>query len=78
MTACAWLCGARMAGPSVYFGEMVDKPWLGPPPDEGHPGASSAMWDAHRLLALCSLLRQSALYGGLVLWALALVCLLIF
>ena len=78
MTACAWLCGARMAGPSVYFGEMVDKPWLGPPADEGHPGVSSAMWDAHRLLALCDLLRQSALYGGLVLWALALVCLLIF
>lgn len=78
MTACAWLCGARMAGPSVYFGELVDKPWLGPPPDKGEPGASSAVWDAPRLLALCDLLRQSALYGGLVLWALALVCLFIF
>ena len=78
MTACAWLCGARMAGPSVYFGELVDKPWLGPPPDEGLSGASSAVWDAPRLLALCDLLRQSALYGGLALWALALVCLLIF
>ena len=44
MTACAWLCGARMAGPSVYFGELVDKPWLGPPPDKGVPGASSASW----------------------------------
>lgn len=78
MTACAWLCGARMAGPSVYFGELVDKPWLGPPPDKGQPGASSAVWDAPRLLILCDLLRQSALYGGLALWALALVCLLIF
>ncbi|SCM72204.1 CobD/CbiB family cobalamin biosynthesis protein [Desulfovibrio sp. 86] len=78
MTACAWLCGARMAGPSVYFGQLVDKPWLGPPPDKGEPGASSAVWDAPRLLALCDLLRQSALYGGLVLWALALVCLFIF
>jgi len=78
MTACAWLCGARMAGPSVYFGELVDKPWLGPPPDKGLPGASSAVWDAHRLLILCDLLRQSALYGGLVLWALTLVCLFIF
>ena len=78
MTACAWLCGARMAGPSVYFGELVDKPWLGPPPDKGLPGASSAVWDAPRLLILCDLLRQSALYGGLALWALALVCLLIF
>lgn len=78
MTACAWLCGARMAGPSVYFGELVDKPWLGPPPDKGLPGASSAVWDAPRLLILCDLLRQSALYGGLVLWALTLVCLFIF
>ena len=78
MTACAWLCGARMAGPSVYFGELVDKPWLGPPPDEGLSGASSAVWDAPRLLILCDLLRQSTLYGGLALWALTLVCLLIF
>ncbi|MGE4311066.1 CobD/CbiB family cobalamin biosynthesis protein [Desulfovibrio sp.] len=78
MTACAWLCGARMAGPSVYFGELVDKPWLGPPPDKGLPGASSAVWDAPRLLILCDLLRQSALYGGLALWALALVCFFIF
>ena len=78
MTACAWLCGARMAGPSVYFGELVDKPWLGPPPDEGLPGAPLPVWDAPRLLALCDLLRQSALYGGLALWALALVCLVIF
>ncbi len=78
MTACAWLCEARMDGPSVYFGELVDKPWLGPAPDEGRPGASSAVWDAPRLLVLCDLLRQSALYGGLALWALALVCLLIF
>ncbi|MFT4301421.1 MAG: CobD/CbiB family cobalamin biosynthesis protein [Desulfovibrio sp.] len=78
MTACAWLCGARMAGPSVYFGELVNKPWLGPPPQGGEHTASLAVWDAPRLLALCALLRQSALYGGLALWLLALVCLFIF
>ncbi len=66
MTACAWLCGCRMAGPSVYFGTRVDKPWLGP------PGAESAPWDARRLAALLELERQAAVCGGLALW---LVCL---
>ena len=76
--------GLRLAVRSAYgrafslFRELVDKPWLGPPPDKGLPGASSAVWDAPRLLILCDLLRQSALYGGLALWAPALVCLLIF
>lgn len=59
MTACAWLCGARMAGPSVYFGTYTPKPWLGP--DVAHP------WDAERLKALCSLLRRTAIVGGAVL-----------
>lgn len=68
MAACAWLCRARMAGPSVYFGALVDKPWLGPPRE------SAAPWDRARLLALCALMRYSALYGGLSLW---LACLLL-
>ncbi|WP_165174540.1 CobD/CbiB family cobalamin biosynthesis protein [Desulfovibrio sp. ZJ369] len=62
MTACAWLCRARMAGPSVYFGALTPKPWLGPPESEAAP------WDAARLLALCALLRYSALCGALLLW----------
>lgn len=62
MTACAWLCRARMAGPSVYFGTLVDKPWLGPPEGE------AALWDKARLLALCALMRYSAVCGGLLLW----------
>lgn len=62
MTACAWLCGARMAGPSVYFGELVTKPWLGPPQGE------AALWDAPRLHELCALIRQGAILGGLSLW----------
>ena len=62
MTACAWLCGARMGGPSVYFGTLTPKPWLGPEQDEAAP------WNGARLLALCELLRYSALCGGLALW----------
>lgn len=59
---------ARMAGPSVYFGALVGKPWLGPSRE------SAAPWDRARLLALCALMRYSALYGGLSLW---LACLLL-
>ena len=62
MTVCAWLCGARMGGPSVYFGTHTPKPWLGPEQAEAAP------WDHARLLALCELLRYSALCGGLTLW----------
>jgi adenosylcobinamide-phosphate synthase len=54
MTACAWLCAGRMAGPSVYFGALVDKPWLGPPENEAGP-----CWDAARLAALRALLRRA-------------------
>ena len=62
MTACAWLCGARMAGPSVYFGELVSKPWLGP------PEADAAPWDAARIDALLRLEQWGATCGGLALW----------
>ena len=58
----AWLCGARMGGPSVYFGTLTPKPWLGPEQGEAVP------WGNARLLALCQLLRYSALCGGLTLW----------
>jgi len=30
MAAAAWMCGAGMGGPAVYFGQAVDKPRLGP------------------------------------------------
>ena len=66
MAACAWLCHGRMAGPSVYFGELVNKPWLGP--------SDGAAWEAARLEVLLLLLRRGALCGGLVLWG-ALLCL---
>lgn len=61
MTASAWLCGARMAGPSIYFGELVEKGWQGPPEDEAVP------WDAVRIRSLCTLLQTAAVVGGVVL-----------
>ncbi|WP_291439275.1 CobD/CbiB family cobalamin biosynthesis protein [Desulfovibrio sp.] len=72
MTACAWLCWARMAGPSVYFGVLTPKPWLGPSPEDEERGGLSATWDASRLSALCSLLWWSTLCGGVALWLAAL------
>lgn len=72
MTACAWLCWARMAGPSVYFGMPTPKPWLGPSPEDEERRGLSAVWDVSRLSALCSLLWWSALCGGLALWLAAL------
>jgi adenosylcobinamide-phosphate synthase len=33
MAAAAWLLGASMGGPAVYFGEVKDKPVLGPEGD---------------------------------------------
>ncbi|ATD80224.1 MULTISPECIES: CobD/CbiB family cobalamin biosynthesis protein [Desulfovibrio] len=75
MTACAWLCWARMAGPSVYFGVLTPKPWLGPSPEDEERRGLSAAWDVSRLSALCSLLWWSALCGGLALWLTALLLL---
>ena len=66
MAACAWLCRARQGGPSVYFGELVHKEWLGPPEAEAAP------WDEARLTVLNRLLLRGMLAGGLILWAAAL------
>lgn len=65
MAACSWLCHGRMAGPSVYFGELVDKPWMGPPDD----GAGGTDWDRTRLTVLMRLMHRATISGGLVLWA---------
>ncbi len=62
MAACAWLCRARQGGPSVYFGELVHKEWLGPPENEAAP------WDAARLEVLNRLLLRGMLVGGAILW----------
>jgi len=52
MAAAAWLCGASMGGPAVYFGETVDKPKLGP---EGE------LWNSERF----SILKKLILCGGI-------------
>lgn len=69
MAAAAWILGARMGGPTVYFGEMNNKPWVGMPAEEARP------WDAARMRALLILVRNAALlaagclYGaGVLLW----------
>lgn len=59
MTALAWLVRARMAGPSVYFGQLVHKEWLGPPPEQSLP------WSASLIHVLLALLQRGSLIGGL-------------
>lgn len=65
MAAGAWLLGARMGGPALYFGTMVEKPWVGPPPDQAQP------WDASRLAALCRATRITYLTAFACLYAAA-------
>lgn len=60
MASCAWLCGRRMAGPCVYFGEPAQKPWLGP--SEAPP------WSRASLLALCQLILYGAVCGAMLTW----------
>ncbi|MBI4804186.1 MAG: cobalamin biosynthesis protein [Desulfovibrio sp.] len=43
MAAAAWLCGASMGGPAVYFGTSVEKPLLGP---------AGSQWDIFRFKTL--------------------------
>lgn len=59
MAACAWLCDGRMAGPSVYFGELVPKAWLGPP-------GENAGWDRLKLASLLRLTRSAAIIAGII------------
>lgn len=58
MAAAAWLMGARLGGPTVYFGEMNNKPWVGPPEEEAQ------IWDAQRMAALLILVRNTALVSA--------------
>jgi adenosylcobinamide-phosphate synthase len=65
MAAAAWLLGASMGGPAVYFGEITDKPQLGP----------DGEWTDERLKQLWRLLALSGLTAAAVMslyvWALA-------
>lgn len=62
MSAAAWLLGARLGGPTVYFGEMNNKPWVGPPADEAQT------WDAPKMRALLILVRNAALLAAVCLY----------
>jgi len=60
MAAAAWLHGTNMGGPTPYFGEIIDKPRLGP------WSASGADWNSARLHALLRHVRRAGLlWGGL-------------
>lgn len=57
MATAAWIVGARMGGPTLYFGRMVNKPWVGPHADK------ASVWDEQKLRNLCALIRAAAIIG---------------
>ncbi|WP_461210923.1 adenosylcobinamide-phosphate synthase CbiB [Desulfocurvus sp. DL9XJH121] len=63
MAAAAWAMGARVGGPATYFGELKDKPVLGP--EDGR-------WDVARLRGLLRLVRAAGLACALATWGAAL------
>lgn len=65
MSAGAWLLGARMGGPTLYFGVMNNKPWVGPAADAARP------WNALRIMSLCRLVRQAGFLAAICLYACA-------
>ncbi|MBN2140702.1 MAG: adenosylcobinamide-phosphate synthase CbiB [Desulfovibrionaceae bacterium] len=54
MAAAAWLCGASMGGPAVYFGQRREKPVLGP----------QGEWTSTRLAALLRLTTRAGLLAA--------------
>ncbi len=68
MAAAAWLCGARMGGPTPYHGALKDKPLLGPP----------GSWTNERIHILLSLLFKSGWATAVILSLTAWLLLLIF
>lgn len=66
MAAGAWLLGARMGGPTLYFGSMVEKPWVGLPEEEAAP------WNEQRLRALGRAVRLAAWLGAACMYVCAL------
>ncbi len=62
MSAAAWLSNRAMGGPTLYHGEIVEKPRLGP---EG-----VLPWDNAALLLLLARVRRAGLLGCALLWGL--------
>ena len=61
MSACAHVTGVSMGGPTRYFGEIKDKPFLGP---QGVPWSSERIRGMMRTLLLAALLCTVALTGA--------------
>lgn len=59
MASCAWLCNGVMAGPAMYFGQLQEKPFMGP--------ANAPPWDRENLKSLLTLVRSGAICGVLLL-----------
>ena len=54
MAAASWLIGAAVGGPTAYFGEVKDKPQIGP----------DGEWDAEKILRLLRLTMYSGILGA--------------
>ena len=59
MAAAAWIVGAQMGGPAVYFGRKVEKPRLGPP---------GRAWREPEFAKLLKLLPLSSALFSLTFW----------
>ncbi|MGE4299032.1 MAG: adenosylcobinamide-phosphate synthase CbiB [Desulfovibrionaceae bacterium] len=59
MAAAAWLCGAAMGGPAVYFGQVKHKPVLG--------ASGGGVWDGPRLALLDTLVLRAGVGCALLL-----------
>lgn len=64
--ACAGALGIRLGGPSIYHGQLKDKPWLN---QEGRQPASFDVAAASSLLVMaCALAGLLALAGAALIW----------
>ena len=64
MAAAAWLHGGQMGGKAVYFGEVKNKPLLGP---EGE--GDGVAWSPDKIATLLKHIRLAGLGGCIFLWA---------
>lgn len=58
MSAAAWVLHCRVGGPAVYFGQLKDKPWLGPEARDGEH------WDAARVSACLDVTRAAGVLAA--------------
>jgi adenosylcobinamide-phosphate synthase len=64
MAIAAWLHGAGMGGPTVYFGEIKHKPFIGP---RGVPWTGARIRLLLGQIRLAGLLAAGALYAAAML-----------